>query len=56
MSQENVEIIRRSVEAWNGRRLMTWTASLHPDAENDWSRSRAPFKGVYRGRDGAETF
>jgi ketosteroid isomerase-like protein len=56
MSQENVEIVRRSIEAWNGRGLTTWTASLHPDAEIDWSRSRAPFKGVYRGRDGAETF
>jgi hypothetical protein len=27
-----------------------------PDAEIDWSRSRAPFKGVYRGRDEAERF
>jgi SnoaL-like domain len=25
-------------------------------AEIDWSRSRAPFKDVYRGRDGIETF
>jgi ketosteroid isomerase-like protein len=24
--------------------------------EIDWSRSRAPFKGVYRGHDGIETF
>jgi len=56
MSQENIEIVRRSIEAWNGRGLTTWTASLHPDAEIDWSRSRAPFKGVYRGRGGAETF
>jgi ketosteroid isomerase-like protein len=31
-------------------------ASLHPDAELDWSRSRAPFKGVYRGHGGIETF
>jgi ketosteroid isomerase-like protein len=56
MAQESVEIVRHSIEAWNGRDLTTWTASLHPDAEIDWSRSRAPFKDVYRGRDGIETF
>jgi ketosteroid isomerase-like protein len=56
MSQENVEIVRRSIEAWNGRDLARWFATFHPDAELDWSRSRAPFKGVYRGRDGIETF
>jgi ketosteroid isomerase-like protein len=56
MSQQNAEIVRRSIEAWNGCDLTTWTASLHPDAEIDWSRSLAPFKGVYRGRYGIETF
>jgi ketosteroid isomerase-like protein len=56
MPLEKVEIVRRSIDAWNERDLATWTASLQPDAEIDWSRSRAPFKGVYRGRDGAETF
>ena len=56
MSQENVETVRRSVEAWNGGDLARWIASFHVDAELDWSRSRAPFKGVYRGRDGIETF
>jgi ketosteroid isomerase-like protein len=56
MSRENVEIVRRAIEAWNRRDLTTWMASLHPDAEIDWSRSRAPFKGIFRGRDGIETF
>jgi ketosteroid isomerase-like protein len=56
MSQVNVEIVRRSMAAWNGRDLTTWTASFRAAAEIDWSRSRAPFKGVYRGRDGIETF
>jgi ketosteroid isomerase-like protein len=56
MPLEKVEIVRRSIDAWNERDLTKWTASLQPDAEIDWSRSRAPFKGVYRGRDGAETF
>jgi ketosteroid isomerase-like protein len=56
MSKENVEIVRRSIEAWNGRDLARWIATFHPDAALDWSRSRAPFKGVYRSRDGIETF
>ncbi len=49
MSQENVEIVRRHNEAWNRRDLTTWLGSFHPDAELDWSRSRGPLKGVYRG-------
>jgi ketosteroid isomerase-like protein len=56
MSQENIEIVRRSIEAWNRRDLAAWSTSLHPDAEIDWSRSRAPFKGVYRGDYGIESF
>jgi ketosteroid isomerase-like protein len=56
MSQENVEIVRRSVEAWNRRDLPTLGAFYRADAEIDWSRSRGPFKGVYRGRREQETF
>ena len=56
MSQENVEIVRRSVEAWNRRDLATWLATVHPDAEIDWSRARGPLKGVYRGHDELEAF
>ena len=48
MSEENVETVRRHAEAWNRRDLKTWLASLHPDAEIDWSRAEGPFKGVYR--------
>jgi ketosteroid isomerase-like protein len=33
-----------------------WLASFDSDAELDWSRSRGPLKGVYRGRGGLETF
>jgi ketosteroid isomerase-like protein len=49
MSQENVEIVRRGIEAWNRRDLTTWLATFRSDAEIDWSSARAPFKGVYRG-------
>jgi ketosteroid isomerase-like protein len=56
ISEENVELVQRNTEAWNRRDLGAWMASFRWDAEIDWSRSRAPFKGVYRGHDGIETF
>jgi len=49
MSEEDVKLARRSLEAWNGRDFKTWSGLFHPAAELDWSRARGPFKGVYRG-------
>jgi hypothetical protein len=49
MSQENVEALRRGIEAWNRRDLTRWIASFHPEGEIDWSRSRGPLKRAYRG-------
>jgi ketosteroid isomerase-like protein len=56
MSQESVEIVRRSIEAWNRHDRRGLRAFYRPDAEVDWSRSRSPFKGVYRGRREIEKF
>jgi ketosteroid isomerase-like protein len=56
MSQENVEIVRRSIEAWNRRDVPTLSGFYRADAEIDWSRSRGPFKGVYRGQLEHEAF
>jgi ketosteroid isomerase-like protein len=56
MSQENVEVVRRCIEAWDVKDLPTWMALFRPDAEADWSRSRGPFKGVYRGHRELEVF
>jgi ketosteroid isomerase-like protein len=56
MSQENVEVVRRNIEAWNRRDLTAWLGSYSPDAEIDWSRARGPSKGVYRGRGKQEAF
>jgi ketosteroid isomerase-like protein len=56
MSQENFEVVRRSIEAWNRRDVATWLAVFSSDAEIDWSRARGPFKGVYRGRGKQEAF
>ena len=56
MSQENVEVVRRYIDAYNRRDRTTASALFRSDAEIDWSRSRGPLKGVYRGRDEIETF
>ena len=56
MSQENVEVVQRNLEAWNRRDLTTWLASFRSDAEIDWSRARGPLKGVYRGHPGFMAF
>jgi ketosteroid isomerase-like protein len=56
MSQENMEVVRRHVEAWNRRDMATLSALWRSDAEIDWSRARGPLKGVYRGRGERETF
>ena len=56
MSQGNVEVVRRAVEAWNRRDMATLSALWRSDAEIDWSRSRGPFKGVYRGPGEHEAF
>jgi uncharacterized protein len=50
MSRENVEVIRRAIEAFNRRDLDGWLQDLHPDAEADWSESPGVHAGVYRGR------
>jgi ketosteroid isomerase-like protein len=56
MSEENVAAVRRHIEAWNRRDLTAWLASFHHDGELDWSRSRGPLKGVYRGEGELEVF
>jgi ketosteroid isomerase-like protein len=56
MSQENVEIVRRWIEAFNRRDLTSTLALWSADCELDWSRSMGPLKGVYRGHRGLETF
>ena len=56
MSEENVEIVRRHVQAWNGCDLTAWLATFRPDAEIDWSYSLGPLKGVYLGHGKCEAF
>jgi ketosteroid isomerase-like protein len=54
MSQENVEVIRRAIEAFNRRDLDAMES--HPDVEVDWSRSRGVEAGIYRGREATQHF
>jgi ketosteroid isomerase-like protein len=49
MTQPNVEIVRRAIEAWTLRDLDGALQDLHPDAEVDWSESAGVQRGVYRG-------
>jgi ketosteroid isomerase-like protein len=56
MSEENVKIVRKAIEAGNRRDLATGRALWRSDAEVDWSRSQGPLKGVYRGREEIENF
>jgi ketosteroid isomerase-like protein len=56
MSEETVETVRPHNEAWNRRDLTTWLGTFSSDAEIDWSRSRGPLKGVYRGPAELEVF
>lgn len=57
MSKENVEIVRRFIDAINGGE---WISALgdfvRDDVEIDWSRSPAPYRGTYRGRTAAMEF
>jgi ketosteroid isomerase-like protein len=56
ISKENVEVVRRHFEAWNHRDKAGYVASFRSDAEIDWTRARALFRGVYRGREQQKAF
>ena len=48
MSQENVEVVRQVVDAFNRRDWVAWESHWHPDAE--WcDPPEAPGSGVHRG-------
>jgi ketosteroid isomerase-like protein len=56
MSQENVEIVRQSLDAYGRRDIEALRALNHPDLELDWSASRGSLAGVYRGFEDALRF
>jgi ketosteroid isomerase-like protein len=56
MSEENVEILRRALEAWNAADLDAILELYDPEIELDWSRSRGLEAGIYRGRQAVRGF
>lgn len=53
MSQENVELVRRTTDLFNAREIEQALDGVHDDFVMDWSNSIGPLKGIYRGRQGA---
>jgi ketosteroid isomerase-like protein len=56
MLQENIEIVRRSTDAYNRGDFDGMVENWAPDAVVDWSRSRGVEAGVYRGHDEIRAF
>jgi ketosteroid isomerase-like protein len=57
MSQENVEVVRRSCEAWGSGDLDAWFETLHPHIVWDMTRFGGEMEGtVFRGRDEVRSF
>ena len=49
MSEDNVELVRRSIAAYNRRDFEAMGTMNGPDVELDWSASRGLEAGVYKG-------
>src|SRR4051794_9804434 len=56
MSEENVEVVRRAISAYNRRDLEALRAVNDPDIELDWTESLGLDAGVYRGHDDVLAF
>jgi ketosteroid isomerase-like protein len=51
MTPDNLTAVRAFFEALNRGAFDDAVAPLHPEIEFDWTRSRSPERGVYRGRE-----
>jgi ketosteroid isomerase-like protein len=56
MSQENVEIVRKALDAWNANDFEAASEPLDPAVVIDRSRSIGPTARVYRGIEEGEEF
>ena len=56
MSEDNVEVVRRAISAYNRRDFDALRAVNAPDIELDWTESIGLDAGVYRGQDDVFTF
>jgi ketosteroid isomerase-like protein len=53
VSQENVDVVKRGVEAFRRGDIDTFLQELSDDVVFDYSGVRGPYRGVYVGREGA---
>jgi ketosteroid isomerase-like protein len=51
MSQANVEVVRRAIDAFNQRDVDEMVRDWDSEIEADWSRSRGLTPGIYRGQE-----
>ena len=56
MSQENVKVVRRALDAYNRHDLDEAFREVHRDVELDWSRSTGLEAGIYRGLQASRAF
>jgi ketosteroid isomerase-like protein len=56
MSEANVEVVRRAIDAFNERDLDAALRDVDPEVEVDWSRSRGVEAGIYRGYEAVRSF
>jgi uncharacterized protein len=56
MSQENVEVVKQAIAAYNRRDFEAMQTLNHPDVQLDWSASRGIEAGVYRGWEAVARF
>jgi ketosteroid isomerase-like protein len=56
VSEENVALVRRVLDAYSRRDIEALRALHHPDLELDWSASRGSLAAVYRGFEDALSF
>jgi ketosteroid isomerase-like protein len=52
MSQENVDVVRRAIDAFNRRDLDGFVRENDCEIVLDWSRSPGPEGGIYHGHEG----
>jgi ketosteroid isomerase-like protein len=56
MSQENVEVVRGAIDAYNRRDFEAIRALNHPQVEVDWSASRGLEARIYQGQEDVMRF
>ena len=56
MSQGNVQLVERAVEALNRRDVEAFLQNAEPEVVQDWSRAMGPQQGIYRGEDEVARF